>query len=69
MQGRLSPKVSGKIQAFPGRALARGIFPAARAIGLGMMEWTLDQDGLRDKSVHDRGGTRRGAALSAPLTR
>jgi len=45
MQGRLSPLVDGKIQAFPWDNW-RSEFPAAQQIGLRMMEWTLDQDRL-----------------------
>jgi len=64
MQGRLSPKVSGKIQAFPA-ARWREEFPAARAIGLGMMEWTLDQDGLRDNPFTTEAGRAEVRALCA----
>lgn len=45
MQGRLSPQVDRKIQAFPVQHW-REEFPAARDIGLRMMEWTLDHEGL-----------------------
>ena len=45
MQGRLSPLVDGKIQAFPWDSW-RQEFPAAQGLGLGLMEWTLDQDRL-----------------------
>jgi len=45
MQGRLSPLVGGKIQAFPWDAWQQE-FPAAQHLGLGLMEWTLDQDKL-----------------------
>ena len=45
MQGRLSPMVDGKIQAFPWDFWQRE-FPAAQHLGLGLMEWTLDQDRL-----------------------
>lgn len=45
MQGRLSPLVEGKIQAFPWDTWQQE-FPAAQAQGLGLMEWTLDQDRL-----------------------
>lgn len=45
MQGRLSPLVDGKIQAFPWNSWQQE-FPAARNLGLGLMEWTLDQDRL-----------------------
>ena len=45
MQGRLSPLVNGKIQAFPWTCWQQE-FPIARDLGLGMMEWTLDQEDL-----------------------
>jgi L-ribulose-5-phosphate 3-epimerase len=45
MQGRLSPLVNGKIQAFPWGSWQQE-FPAAQGLGLGLMEWTLDQDRL-----------------------
>lgn len=42
MQGRLSPQVDGKIQAFPWEDW-RTEFPLAQQAGFGLMEWTLDQ--------------------------
>lgn len=42
MQGRLCERVDGKIQAFPWRDWEKE-FPAAAAIDLHLMEWTLDQ--------------------------
>lgn len=45
MQGRLSPLVDGKIQAFPWDTWQQE-FPAAQGLDLGLMEWTLDQDRL-----------------------
>lgn len=45
MQGRLSPLVDGKIQAFPWDSWQQE-FPAAQNLELGLMEWTLDQDRL-----------------------
>ena len=45
MQGRLSPKVDGKIQAFPWDSW-QGEFPAAQALDIRLIEWTLDQDRL-----------------------
>lgn len=45
MQGRLSPLVDGKIQAFPWDTWQQE-FPTAQGLGLGLMEWTLDQDRL-----------------------
>lgn len=45
MQGRLSPQVGGKIQAFPSDCW-REEFPEAGRLGLRLMEWTLDHAGL-----------------------
>lgn len=45
MQGRLSPQIEDRIQAFPWDAWQQE-FPAAEGLGLGLMEWTLDQDRL-----------------------
>lgn len=45
MQGRLSPLVGGRIQAFPWDTWADEFETAARC-GFGLMEWTLDQDRL-----------------------
>jgi len=45
MQGRLSPMVDGKIQAFPARHW-RDEYPSAERLGLPLMEWTLDDDDL-----------------------
>lgn len=50
MQGRLCQRVDGKIQAFPWRDW-KSEFPAAAAIGLHLMEWTLDQDRLYDNPL------------------
>ncbi len=55
MQGRLSPQVDGKIQAFP-RVHWRNEFPAASRLGLGLLEWTLDHDGLHDNPMMTREG-------------
>ena len=45
MQGRLSPQVDGKIQAFP-FSCWQGEFASAERSGFSLMEWTLDQDNL-----------------------
>src|SRR5262249_36062577 len=50
MQGRLSPMVNGKIQAFPA-ADWRGEYPQAARLGLPLMEWTLDYEGLDDNPL------------------
>ncbi|XPV75726.1 MAG: sugar phosphate isomerase/epimerase family protein [Desulfovibrio sp.] len=45
MQGRLSPLVDGKIQAFP-KDHWREEFATAEELNISCMEWTLDHDGL-----------------------
>lgn len=50
MQGRLSPQVDGKIQAFPWDKW-REEFPAAQALGIRLMEWTLDHDRLMENPL------------------
>ena len=45
MQGRLSPMVNGKIQAFPSTHW-RSEFGIASEIGIRLMEWTIDQEDL-----------------------
>jgi L-ribulose-5-phosphate 3-epimerase len=50
MQGRLSPQVDGKIQAFPWDTW-RDEFPAAEKIGIKLMEWTLDHDRLAENPL------------------
>jgi L-ribulose-5-phosphate 3-epimerase len=50
MQGRLCESVDGKIQAFPWRDWQTE-FPAAAAIGLNLMEWTLDQERLYENPL------------------
>lgn len=50
MQGRLCERVAGKIQAFPWRDWENE-FPAAAAIELHLMEWTLDQERLYENPL------------------
>ena len=50
MQGRLSPIVEGKIQAFP-RNHWREEFAIAQQIGLSLMEWTIDHSGFYDNPL------------------
>ena len=45
MQGRLSPMVGNKIQAFPSKNWFKE-FKIAKAIGISLMEWTIDQKNL-----------------------
>lgn len=55
MQGRLCERVDGKIQAFPRRDWENE-FPAAAAIGLHLMEWTVDQERLHENPLMTIGG-------------
>jgi hexulose-6-phosphate isomerase len=50
MQGRLSAIVDGKIQAFPWNEW-REEFPRAHSLRLSRMEWTIDQDRLRENPL------------------
>jgi len=50
MQGRLSPPVNGKIQAFPW-AHWQDEFATAQANSFGLMEWTLDQGRLYENPL------------------
>ena len=43
MQGRLSPRVDGKIQAFPAQSW-RKEFALAQSLRLSLMEWTIDHN-------------------------
>jgi hexulose-6-phosphate isomerase len=63
MQGRLSPMVDGKIQAFPWRHW-ESEFEAAAAIGIPTMEWTLDQYRLHENPLLTRAGRERIADLT-----
>jgi L-ribulose-5-phosphate 3-epimerase len=55
MQGRLSAMVDGKIQAFPWNEW-RDEFPRAHALGLTRIEWTIDQDRLRENPLTTAAG-------------
>ena len=55
MQGRLCEQVDGKIQAFPWRDWEVE-FPAAAAIDLHLMEWTLDQERLYENPLLTKSG-------------
>jgi L-ribulose-5-phosphate 3-epimerase len=50
MQGRLSPPIDGKIQAFP-RPYWKDEFPIGQQLGFARMEWTLDHDALADNPL------------------
>ena len=55
MQGRLSPLIGDKIQAFPW-PLWQEEFQHAQKIGIHMMEWTLDQDRLYENPLMTTAG-------------
>jgi len=55
MQGRLSPLVNAKIQAFPWN-FWREEFSAAERHGFRLMEWTLDQERLYENPLMTRAG-------------
>jgi L-ribulose-5-phosphate 3-epimerase len=63
MQGRLSPRVDGKIQAFPWDTW-RDEFPAAGTLGFRLMEWTLDHDRLAENPLMIASGQAEIGALS-----
>lgn len=63
MQGRLSPVIDGKIQAFPAQYW-RDEFPAAQAIGFPFIEWTLDQADLHQNPLMTDSGRAEIARLS-----
>jgi hexulose-6-phosphate isomerase len=50
MQGRLSPQIDGKIQAFPA-AYWRDEFSVAAALGLTCMEWTIDHNSIAENPI------------------
>lgn len=58
MQGRLSPMVDGRIQAFPWQYW-QDEFSAAKTHGFRAMEWTLDQDRLYENPLLTTEGRRR----------
>lgn len=55
MQGRLSPRVDGKIQAFPWDHW-REEFSLAQQHSFRLMEWTLDQERLHENPLMTRAG-------------
>lgn len=63
MQGRLSALVDGKIQAFPWDEW-REEFPRAKELGLTRMEWTIDQERLRENPLMTEEGQQQLLALS-----
>ena len=63
MQGRLSALVDGKKQAVPWDE-RREEFPRAKELGLTRMEWTIDQDRLRENPLMTEDGQQAILALS-----
>jgi L-ribulose-5-phosphate 3-epimerase len=63
MQGRLSALVDGKIQAFPWNEW-REEFSRAHTLGIGRMEWTIDQARLRENPLTTDSGRAEILALS-----
>ena len=55
MQGRLSPLVDGKIQAFPWNSW-EGEFSLAQQLGFSIMEWTLDHESIIENPLLSRQG-------------
>jgi hexulose-6-phosphate isomerase len=64
MQGRLSPPVNGRIQAFPAEHW-EAEFAIAGAHGFKLMEWTIDHDGFAANPLVTASGQARIRALSA----
>lgn len=64
MQGRLSPLVDGRIQAFPWGCWNEE-FPAAQRAGFRLMEWTLDQERLYENPLLTAAGQAEIRALCA----
>lgn len=64
MQGRLCERIDEKIQAFPWRDW-ESEFPSAQALGLGLLEWTLDQERLHENPLMTASGQARIRELSA----
>jgi L-ribulose-5-phosphate 3-epimerase len=64
MQGRLSPRVDGKIQAFP-KAHWRDEFASAQTLGFARLEWTLDHEELAANPLMTAEGQADIRALSA----
>lgn len=63
MQGRLSPPINGRIQAFPKDTWADE-FPRAQAVGLQCIEWIYEVYGAEDNPLASSQGLSQMAALS-----
>jgi hexulose-6-phosphate isomerase len=55
MQGRLSPLINGRIQAFPWKNW-KDEFPLAQRINIRLMEWTLDHERLYENPLLTEAG-------------
>ncbi len=64
MQGRLSPPIDGKIQAFPSEKW-REEFPLGESCGFQLMEWTLDHQNLWENPLMTPEGRQEIRVLSA----
>lgn len=64
MQGRLSPPVNGRIQAFPWEHW-RDEFALAAGLGLPLMEWTLDAERLAENPLMTEKGRSEISALAS----
>lgn len=64
MQGRLSPQIDGKIQAFPWQFWEREFLIGSEA-GFELIEWTLDDDRLHENPLLLDAGQRRIRELSS----
>ena len=62
MQGRLSPLINGRIQAFPWENW-KDEFPLAQRINLHLIEWTLDQERLYENPLLTKNGQAKIRAL------
>ena len=58
MQGRLSPMVDGKIQAFPWNFWEKE-FVLAKENGLGCVDWIVETEGLRENPMMTSEGKKR----------
>jgi L-ribulose-5-phosphate 3-epimerase len=62
MQGRLSPMIGGKIQAFPWNSW-KNEFSIAKSLHIALMEWTLDQENLYENPLMTEVGREEISAL------
>ena len=65
MQGRLSPVIDGRIQAFPW-PFWQNEFAMAERLGVRLVEWTLDEDRLYENPLLTAAGQ---TEIGVPATR